>query len=232
MRPPGRPKGEYRRAEHEATPVRARLAFLAPFVMFGLAACVSVGIGGEPAPQALYLLHDAAAAPVSRRTAPLVDALLIQPTPADALADTVSIAYSRRAHEYSYYQLAFWAERPVRQLPRLLQQRLEARGIAAAVGVIGDPLRADWLLSIGVDTLHHDVSAPPGQARFALTVELFDRRGRTRIARRQFEASVPTARADSAAAAIAASQAVAQVFDALLPWLEDELQRASPMTAR
>ena len=208
--------------------MRTLLALLAALMMFALAACVSVGIGGEPAPQAYYLLHDATTATPPRRAAPLVDALLIQPTPAGALADTVSIAYSRHPYEYGYYQLAFWTERPVRQLPRLLQQRLEARGIAAAVGIVGEPLRADWLLAIGVDTLHHDVSALPGQARFVLTAELFDRRSRTRIARRQFEASAPTARADSAAAAIALSQAVGQVFDALLPWLEDELQRAAP----
>lgn len=212
--------------------MRTPLALLAPLVMCALAACVSVGIGGEPAPQAYYLLHDATTATPSRRAAPLVDALLIQPTPAGALADTVSIAYSRQPYEYGYYQLAFWTERPVRQLPRLLQQRLEARGIAAAVGIVGEPLRADWLLAIGVDTLHHDVSALPGQARFVLTAELFDRRSRTRIARRQFEASVPTARADSAAAAIALSEAVGQVFDALLPWLEDELQRAALAAAR
>jgi cholesterol transport system auxiliary component len=212
--------------------MRTLLALLAPLAMFALAACVSVGIGGEPAPQAYYLLHDATTATPSRRAPPLVDALLIQPTPAGALADTVSIAYSRHPYAYGYYQFAFWTERPVRQLPRLLQQRLEARGIAAAVGIVGEPLRADWLLAIGVDTLHHDVSAQPGQARFVLTAELFDRRSRTRIARRQFEASAPTARADSAAAAIALSQAVGQVFDALLPWLEDELQRAAPAAAR
>ena len=30
--------------------------------------------------------------------------------------------------------------------------RIEARGVAAAVGVLGDPLRADWLLTISIDT--------------------------------------------------------------------------------
>jgi ABC-type uncharacterized transport system auxiliary subunit len=139
----------------------------------------------------------------------------------------VSIAYSRRANEMAFYQLASWTERPVRRLPRLLQRRLEAAGVAGAVGTLGEPLRADWLLTIGVDTLHHDVAAPPGQARFALTAELFDRRSRTRIARRQFEASAPCTSADSAAAAAALSQAVAQVFDALVPWLERELQAAA-----
>jgi len=64
-------------------------------------------------------------------------------------------------------------------------------------------------------------------ARLALTVELFDRRSRARLARRQFVAEVPAARADSAAAAAAMSQAVSTAFDALVPWLDDELQRAA-----
>jgi len=203
--------------------MRICLALVLPLA---LSACISVGIGGDVPAQAQYRMYDGGAA-VSRRAEPLVPALLIQPLPADALADTLSIAYSRRANEFAFYQLASWTERPVRQVPRLLQQRLQARGIAAAVGVIGDPMRADWLLTLGVDTLYHDVSMPPGQARVALTAELFDRRSRVRVARRQFEASTPTQAADSAAAAASLSLAVGQTFDALMPWLEIELAAAA-----
>lgn len=191
-----------------------------------LAGCVSIGAGGDAGPQVYRQLVDGTAAP-QRRAQPLVDAIVIQPLPADALADTVSIAYSRIDREFAFYQLASWTERPVRRLPRLLQQRLEARGVAGAVGLLGEPLRADWLLTLAVDTVHHDVAVPPGQARLALTVELFDRRGPGRVARRSFEATVPTTSADSAAAATALSQATGRVFDALLPWLEGELQRAA-----
>ena len=191
-----------------------------------LSACVSVGVGGDTPVRAQYRLHDANAA-TPRRAEPLVPALVIQAMPADALAETVSIAYSRRANEFSFYQLAVWTERPVRQLPRLLQQRLQARGVAGVVGVAGDPLRADWLLSLGVDTVHHDVSTPPGLARVKVTAELFDRRNRVRVARKHFEAGAPTPTADSAAAAAAMAQAVGQTFDALVPWLEAELTAAA-----
>ena len=202
-------------------------ALLAPL---WLAGCMSIGIGGEAAPHTHHVLRDAAPA-MPRRAEPLVRALLIQPMPADTLADTVSIAYSRRAHQFAFYQLASWAERPVRELPRLLQRRLEARGVATALGIFGEPMRADWLLTIGVDTLHHDVSTAPGQARLALTAELFDRPNRTRVARRQFEATAPGTTADSAAAAGAMSETVGLVFDALLPWLEAELQVAAAKAA-
>ena len=201
-------------------------AWLVVLLSLGLVACVSVGIGTDAPLQAQYRLHDAAPPPV-RRAEPLVPALLIQALPADATADSVAIAYSRRANEFAYYQLAAWTERPVRQVPRLLQQRLEARGVAGAVGLIGDPLRGDWLLTLAIDALHHDVSVSPGQGRVALTAELFDRRSRTRIARRQFVIDVPAASADAPGAAAAMSVALTQAFDGLVPWLEAELQRAA-----
>lgn len=176
-------------------------------------------------PQSQYLLHDAAT-PASRRAEPVVAALLIQPLPADATADTAQIAYSQRPHEFAHYQFASWTERPLRQVPRLLQQRLEGRGVAGAVGVVGEPLRAEWLLTIAIDTVHHDVSVPPGQGRLALTVEVFDRRSRNRVSRRQFVVAVPSASADARAAAAALSSSLTQAFDALVPWLETELQQA------
>lgn len=205
---------------------RTLLAALALAPLLPASGCVSVGLGGDPAAQSHLRLVDPGAGAVVRRERPLAGALLIQAQPADALADTLSIAYSRRADAFAFYQYASWTERPVRQLPRLLQQRLEARGTAGAVGLLGEPLRADWLLLLGVDTLHHDIAEEPGQARLALAAELFDRQRHTRVALRRVEATVPVARADSAAFAQAASQAVAQAFDVLVPWLEAELQRA------
>jgi ABC-type uncharacterized transport system auxiliary subunit len=195
-----------------------------------LAACVSVDVGGNAPATVQLSLRDAAVGTTARRAAPLVDALLVQAQPADALADTLSVAYSVRDGEFAFYQLATWTERPVRQLPRLLQRRLEARGIASAVGLAGDPMRADWLLTLGVDAVVHDLRAAPGAARLAVTAELFDRRTRTRVAMRRFEAVEPSARADSAAAAQAMAVAVGRAYDELVPWLEEQLQRAA--TAR
>jgi ABC-type uncharacterized transport system auxiliary subunit len=192
-----------------------------------LAACVSVDVGKEPAAQVMLSLRDASISGVARRAQPLVPALLVQPQPGNALADTQQMAYSRHADEYRLYQYATWVDRPVRQIPRLLQQRLDARGTAAAVALAGDPQRADWLLTVAVDTLHHDVSTTPGMARLGLALELFDRRARMRIASRSFSAAVPVEREDSAAAAQALSTALARVFDEATPWVEAELQRAS-----
>ena len=197
-----------------------------------LAACVSLDLGGDAPPQVQLGLRDAGAGATARRAAPLVDALLLQMQPADALADTLGLVYSRREGEFAFYQLASWTERPVRQLPRLLQHRLERRGIAGAVGMAGDPMRAQWLLAVGVDTLYHDLRTEPGAARLAVTAELFDRRSRTRVASRRFEAAEPCARADSTAAAQAMAVAVGRAYDERVPWLEEQLQRAAAAPAR
>lgn len=193
-----------------------------------LAGCVSVGVGGDLTPHAHLRLTDAAAAPPVTLATPLVPALLVQALPADALADTVSIAYARERNRFQFYQLSSWTERPVRLVPRLLQRRLEARGLAGAVALLGEPVRADWLLTLAIDTLHHDLTTTPGRGRMAMTVELIDRRERRRIARQQFATDVTTTSDDAAGAAAALSLALAQTFDAMLPWIEAALQTGHP----
>lgn len=197
-------------------------------VVFGalLAGCVSVQLGTEGARHVNLVLADARPA-MARRDAPAARALLIQAVPADPLANTRSIAYARSPGAREFYQLASWIEPPLHAITRLLQQRLEARGTAEAVGLLGQPIAGDWLLAIGVEAVYHDVAAEPGTARLVLRAELIDRRARTLAARRSFEAAVPVERADSAAAAAALGRAVADIFDALVPWLEEQLARAA-----
>lgn len=190
-----------------------------------LAGCVSVELGGENAAPLQLALRDTPAQGPVRLPTPLVDALLIQSLPAGGQVDTTAIAYSRRPGEYLFYQLATWTERPVRQLPRLLAQRLEARGVTGAAGLLGDPLRADWLLTVGLHELVHDISSAPGLARVAYDMALIDRRTRRRTAQRQVQATAPVASADAPAAARALSVAVGNSFDQALPWLEAQLMR-------
>lgn len=202
-------------------------------VLLALAGCVSVEVGRDAGAQRVHLLHDpGAAVAASARSTALVPALLIQPAPGSAVADTQAIAYSRRPHELAFYQLASWNDRPVRQVPQLLQQRLEASGLAGAVGMVGDPLSADWLLSVRVDRLEHDVAVEPGVARVQLTVELYDRRRSGVLRRQRFSATAPVAAADSGAAVSAMSQALASNFDALLPWLQEQWTSPAPQAPR
>ncbi|MDQ2780168.1 MAG: ABC-type transport auxiliary lipoprotein family protein [Pseudomonadota bacterium] len=194
----------------------------------GLAGCISVGIGTDTGVQPMFELHDPAAvsgttaqgAPAAAR----VPTLLIQMLPGNAVAETTSIAYSRQPHEVAFYKLATWGERPVHQIPRLLQQRLQARDVAGAVGLLGDPLRSDWLPTLTVERLVHDVATPPGLAQLRLDAAVYDRRNGQRIGRRAFVATAPAATATSSAAVAAMSVALSRSFDELTPWLEVQLQ--------
>ncbi|MFZ5541658.1 MAG: ABC-type transport auxiliary lipoprotein family protein [Pseudomonadota bacterium] len=201
-------------------------AAVAAFAAALLAGCVSVRLAGTDARHVNLVLADERPS-MARRDAPAVSALLIQAVPSDPIASARSIAYARANGVREFYQLASWTEPPRHAIARLLQRRLEARGTAQAVGLLGEPIAAEWLLAIGVDAVYHDVSAQPGTARLALRAELIDRRARTLAARRSFDAVVPVERADSAAAAAALGRAVADIFDALVPWLEDQLMRAA-----
>ncbi len=202
---------------------RTQRLLLAALSAASLAACISLGIGNEPVAQQQLRLVDAGAAAVVPRAAPVLATLLVQAQPGDALADTVSIAYATAPQRFAFYQNAAWTERPVRRVPRLLQERLQARGVAAAVGQFGDPLASDWLLAVRLETLHHDITTKPGQAQMVLVAELFDRRARLRVAQQVWSVSMPVASANSQAAAEAMSAAVGRTFDQLVPWLEGAL---------
>lgn len=212
----------------------ARRAFLlgtAGGGLLSIAGCVSVGVGNDAGMQPMYVLHDptaTASVSASAQTAalPRVPTLLIQSLPADAVAETVSIAYSRRPQELAFYQLASWSERPVRRIPQLLRARLQAQGVAAAVGLVGEPLQSPWLLSVGIDALVHDVSSPPGRAQVAFTLALYDRPSMQRLGSRRFDASAAVSVADSAHAVAAMSVALGRAFDAAVPWIESLLPAA------
>jgi ABC-type uncharacterized transport system auxiliary subunit len=203
-----------------------KAAAVALIAAAALAGCVSVQLGAEGVRHVDLVLADARPS-MPRRDAPAVRTLLIQAVPADPFANTRAIAYARSPGVREFYQLASWAEPPRQAIARLLQQRLEARGTAEAVGLLGAPIAGDWLLAVGVEAVYHDVATEPGTARLALRAELIDRRARALAARRSFEAAVAVERADSAATAVALGRAAADIFDALVPWLETELARAT-----
>ncbi len=196
-----------------------------------LSACVSVEVGNGESPQTQFVLSDAratSAAPAGEsRAATRSENLLLASVSADPLADGTPFAYARHPGERSVYQLSTWSERPARRIPQLLQQRIEARGSFGTVAMLGDPIRADLLLTLAVEEIYHDVAHEPGQARLRLQATLYRRHERLQLAKRSFSASVAVPEARAAAAASAMNQAVAETFDQLLPWLEREAARAA-----
>jgi cholesterol transport system auxiliary component len=197
---------------------RLAAAFLAVAAL--LAGCVSVSVGSADAPAlTYYVLADARPATAA---APAPDAtvrLAIQGVAADALADSISIVFSRREGERAFYQFASWSERPSRRLAQLAQQRLEAGGRFASVTQLGQPVGADWLLTLALETFVHDVSAAPGRAQIVLRAELIDRRNRRLVGQRTFTAAPPVPEAAAPAAVAAFATATADILDQLAPWV-------------
>jgi len=186
-----------------------------------LAGCVSVSVGNSDAPGIVYyLLADARAAAAIAPAAGARAPLAIQPFGSDPIADSTAMVYSRRPGERAFYQFASWAERPSRRLALLVQQRLESRGTFTSVTQLGQPVNADWLLTLALETVVHDVSTTPGRAQLTLRAELIRRADRTRVAQRVFTAAPPVAEAAAPAAVAAFAAATADVLDELAPWVE------------
>lgn len=192
-----------------------------------LAGCVSVSVGTADAPGiTYYVLEDARpAAPASAAGATV--RLAIQPVGGDPMADSIALVYARRPGERAVYQFASWTERPSRRVAQLAQQRLQARGRFAAVTQLGQPVTSDWLLTLALDTLVHDVAGTPGRARIVVRAELIRRADRTLVAQRSFDAAPPVAEAAAPAAVGAFAVAVADVLDPLAAWVESTVA-ASP----
>lgn len=199
----------------------ARRALLAAVAATLLGGCVNVRVGASDVPGTSYfVLADARTAAPSPRAPGATARLAIQPISGDAVADSTVLVYSRRPGERSFYQFASWSERPSRRIATLAEQRLDARGRFASVTRLGQPVSTDWLLTLALDTMIHDVSAEPGQARVVLRAELIHRADRSRVAQRTFSASAPVAEATAASAVAAFAVAMADVLDQLAPWVE------------
>jgi ABC-type uncharacterized transport system auxiliary subunit len=199
--------------------MRSALAALAAAAL--LAGCVSLSLGNADAPAlTYYVLADARPAAEAAAPAAAAPRLAIQGTSADPLADSISIVYSRRPGERSLYQFASWSERPSRRLAQLAQQRLQAGGRFASVTQLGQPVASDWLLTLALETLVHDVGSVPGRAQVTLHAELINRRDRSLVASRSFSASPPVAEQSAASSVAAFGLATADVLDALTRWVE------------
>jgi cholesterol transport system auxiliary component len=186
-----------------------------------LTACVSVSVGSTDAPGLThFVLADARPASVTAPSPGATARLAIQANGSDPLTDSTAIVFSRRTGERALYQFASWTERPSRRLALLAQQRLEARGKFAAVSQLGQPIATDWLLTLAIETLVHDVSTEPGRARLTLRAELIRRSDRSRVAQRVFTAAPAVAEAAAPAAVAAFGTATADVLDQLADWVE------------
>jgi len=196
-------------------------AILAAAAALLLSGCVSVSVGSADVPgMTYYVLADARPATAEPTAANAKARIAVQGIGADPLADSIPIVYARRAGERAFYQFASWTERPSLRLALLAQQKLEARGRFASVTQLGQPVDSDWLLTLALETLVHDVSSTPGRVQLSVRAELIHRRDRSRVAQRTFTVAAPVGEAAAPAAVAAFAVATADVLDPLAEWVE------------
>jgi cholesterol transport system auxiliary component len=162
---------------------------------------------------ALYLLDARPAATELRPQQDLV--LTVDPPSARPGFDTPQIAYVRQAHKLDYYVKSRWAETPARMLAPLLAQALEQAGSFRAVVRTANPVPADLRLDTELIRLQHDFTTQPSRVELTLRAQLYDVKGRTVLAVREFDAAENATSEDAYGGVIAANRALARVLGQL-----------------
>lgn len=200
-----------------------RAAALALIATTCLAGCLG---GSSVPPRTYYVLQDKAPAGNAAATASSRQSLVVAASAADVFYDAESLVFSRSPGQRAYYQFAAWTDRPARSVVQLAERRLQARGHFASVTSMSAGVRADIVLNIGIVQFYHDVAVNPAVVRVELTAELIDWRTRSLLAQRTFTTSAPVATSDAQAAAEAFNRAVTAALDALVPWVEEQAEKA------
>lgn len=191
-----------------------------PLLLGAAAAWLLAACGLNKAPRTDYQVLrdlDSAAPPVpAAQRVPQV--LMLASGVATAIYDTDRMVYSADGKSRSYFQYAFWSDRPSRTLLGLAEQRLAAAQAFRSVVLSTAGVRGDWLLTLRLEELYLDDAATPGQLRLSFSAELIDWPKRTLLARRLFSHSTPVATRDAAGVATAASEAMTVLLGELQAW--------------
>ncbi|HYF57913.1 MAG TPA: ABC-type transport auxiliary lipoprotein family protein [Burkholderiaceae bacterium] len=197
-----------------------------------LSACGALDLGGGPRFE-FYVIEDLRAGEPAPAPGPRLErALLLTTGPTPALFDSDRIVYTRDGVGRAYYQYSNWAERPLRRIVALAEQRLDRAGRFRSVAQTLSGVRGDVLLALRLDELLHDDGADPGEVRLGLGAELVDWRTRLLLGRRTIVRRARVRSRDAAGAAQAASVAVSEALDELAPWIEASLGAMPASAAR
>jgi ABC-type uncharacterized transport system auxiliary subunit len=185
-----------------------------------LGSCVSVELGGSEDRQRSYLLTDAGPQMAAAGTT-LPVTLVLQSLTGDPLANSLSMAYAMEPGQRELYQLSRWNERPAIAISRQLMQRFDQRGSFQAVVELGEGVGGELGLGIGIETIHHDASSSPGNVQLSIRADLILRGTRELLARNTFATTAALGSAGPDEVASAMGRAMAQLFDELVPWVEN-----------
>ena len=180
-----------------------------------LTACSTLFAPSPPAPRFYTLDASAAIGTPSGAIAtssPGVPApvMIVAPPHAEAGFDTDRIVYVLEQHRLQPYADSQWIDTPSKMLAPLLAAALSRTGAFGAVVPAPSPVNSPWELQSDVLRLQQEVVA--GTFRFTLRVTLIEKKTRTVVFSREFDASAPIAGTGPAAAVVAANVVVGDVL--------------------
>jgi len=181
--------------------------------------CLSMNLGGSADRLVSYVLVDSRPS-MSARQEPIPTTVIIQSQGGDPMANSLSIAYSQAPNQRELYQLSHWTERPVSALPRLLIQRLHTRGSFQSVAALGEGVGGDLGVNLVIESMYHDAAASPGTVKLSVRADLIERSTRELLSRQVFNTEADLSVIGPEAVVDAMGIAIADIFDALVPWLE------------
>jgi len=153
----------------------------------------------------------------------LAPVLIVAAPRAMAGFDTDRIVYVLEAHRLQPYADSQWIDTPSKMLEPMMAAALSRAGVFGAVLQAPSPVDAQWELQSELVRLQQDVVA--ARFRFTLHVMLVEKRTRTVVLAREFDASAPITGTGPAAAVAAANEVVAQVLHEMAGACASEVAR-------
>lgn len=152
--------------------------------------------------------------------------LIINPPIAAAGYDSARIVYTRESHKLEYFARSEWVDPPARMLAPLLVAAVEDSGAFRAVVLAPSSATGDLRLDTEIIRLQHDFLSQPSQVRFTLRAVLVNNKTRGVIARREFNAVVPSSSENPSGGVAAANHAVQTVLKDLSAFCAEAAQKS------
>ncbi len=177
-----------------------------------LGGCGSLLPKPPPAPSSFALDEDPLPPTPAATPAATAPTLIVSTPRAAAGFDSTRIVYLRKAHELEAFAFSQWVDTPALMLAPLVARAIERTGAFRAVLRAPTAATGEMRLDTELLRLQHDFTIPPSRVRLTLRAVLIDSATRRVIARREFDASVPSASEDAYGGVVAANRAVRTVM--------------------
>jgi ABC-type uncharacterized transport system auxiliary subunit len=195
------------------------IALCMAFSVLLAAACALPGASRSTEKHSFMLRAEPYATPVAAVTARSCLSLRVNlPESAPGL-NTVRMAYSMEAHRLDYYAFNEWVATPARMIAGLIETRLDASGLFAAVVSGSSDIRTDLRMDSELLLLQQDFNNGSSAVSLAVKINLVGVATRSLLESKTFSYRVPASAENAEAGVEAANHAVEQFLGDLVSTL-------------